>query len=111
MKPKTKYTIKPSTIYFTHSKIRKQFTGCGKMLNETLEELASGKTQISSIPTIKVYTDGTNFYSMNNRRLWVFKELENRGLIDTISVYLEPLPSHSKIAKNKYSLVAKPVLN
>lgn len=111
MKHQNTYTIKPSIIYFTHSKIRKQFTGCGKMLQETLDELVSGVTPISQIPTIKVYTDGTNFYSMNNRRLWVFKELENRGLIHTIEVFLEPLPKHSKIKKNQHSLVAKPILN
>jgi len=48
------YTIKPSTIYFTHSKIRKQFTGCGKLLQETLDEIVNGITPISAIPLILV---------------------------------------------------------
>ena len=111
MKHQHTYTIKPSIIYFTHSKIRKQFTGCGKMLQETLDELVSGVTPISQIPTIKVYTDRTNFYSMNNRRLWVFKEMEAMNLLETIDVYLEPVPKNSNIEKNIYSMTAKPILN
>lgn len=103
-------TLQPSVIYFTHSKIRNRFTGCGKTLQETLNELITGVIATSDIPSIRVYTDGTNYYSANNRRLWVFKQLETLGHIKTIEVLLEALPDHSRIKNNTYSLVAKPVL-
>jgi hypothetical protein len=101
------FTIKPSTIHFTHSRIRGTFTGCGRSVNETLEILRKDPSYISNIPRIKVVTDGDKYYSMNNRRLWVFKQLEKEGLIESIDVALEPIPAHSKITKNTYSLEAK----
>ncbi len=45
---------KVSDIYFTHSKIREKFTGCGKTLHETLQELLDKKITIYDIPRIKV---------------------------------------------------------
>jgi len=47
---------------------------------------------------------------MNNRRLWVFKELEKIGFLETIEVRLEQIPKHSKIKNNTYSLIARPIL-
>jgi hypothetical protein len=101
------YSIKPSEVHFTHSRIRGTFTGCGRSVHETLEILTKDPSYISNIPRIKVVTDGAKYYSMNNRRLWVFKQLEKQGLIETIDVVLEPVPTHSKILKNTYSLEAK----
>lgn len=103
-------TLKPNQIYFTHSKIRQRFSGCGKMLQETLNDLITGAVNINDIPKIRVYTDGTNYYSSNNRRLWVFKQLELLGHLETIDVIVEQLPTRSRIRLNQYSLNAKPVL-
>jgi hypothetical protein len=101
------FTIKPSQVYFTHSKIRGTFTGCGRSVHETLDSLRKDSSYIHNIPRIKVVTDGEKYYSMNNRRLWVFKQLEKEGLLETVDVALEPIPAHSKIAKNTYSMEAK----
>ena len=103
-------TLKPNQIYFTHSKIRQRFSGCGKMLQETLNELVMGVVNINDIPKIRVYSDGNNYYSMNNRRLWVFKQLESLGHLETIDVIVERLPPNSRIRFNQYSMTAKPVL-
>jgi hypothetical protein len=35
-------TLPPSAILFSHSKIRSRFTGCGKTLEETYQEIKSG---------------------------------------------------------------------
>ncbi|KAL4484833.1 hypothetical protein ABPG74_020010 [Tetrahymena malaccensis] len=94
-------------IHFTHSKIRGQFTGCGKMLEETLKEIKEGTTKIDDIPRIKVIYDGNRYYSMNNRRLWVFKQLHAEGLLKTVPVYLEAEKATSKLKNNTYSLQAK----
>lgn len=58
-------SIKPSDIYFTHSTISGKFTGCGKFLDETLNEIITGVTAIEDIPKIKVfytYQNGTIKY-------------------------------------------------
>lgn len=101
--------INPSIVYFTHSRIRSQFTGCGKLLMETLSELRSNPNKVIEIPKIKVMYDKerNTYYSMNNRRLWVFKKLYDDGLIKEVPVYLEPLKKNSKMKNNQYSLIAK----
>lgn len=85
-----------SLIHFTHSKIRGTFTGCGKTLEATLKEIKEGVTKIDDIPRIKVIFDGSRYYSMNNRRLWVFKQLEAEGLLKTVPVFLEAEKPTSK---------------
>jgi hypothetical protein len=105
-------TLNPSDILFTHSVISERFTGCGKLLRETLQEIMNNKTSINDIPKIKVFyiTNGKNiiYMSENNRRLWVFKELHRNGIIDTINVRLEKA-THKKYFNNSnsYSLNAK----
>ncbi len=101
--------LNPSIIFFTHSRIRSRFTGCRKMLQETLEELRNNPKLIENIPKIKVVFDNTKktYFSMNNRRLWVFKRLYNEGMIKEIPVYLESMKKNSKMRHNQYSLVAK----
>ena len=102
--------LKPSQIYFTHTKLSNKFTGCGKELVETLHELIDGTISIDSIPKIKVYYYDTGkeikYLSENNRRLWVFKQLESNGLIDEISVRLEKT-TNPRYLTNSYSLNAK----
>lgn len=108
---KTLHKIKPSIIYFTHSKIRKNFSGCGKRLEDTLNELKTNIELLETIPNITVYTnDGITFYTQNNRRLWIFKELEKLNLLTDIYVNIEPVPN-KKMLQNTYSLIAKPILS
>lgn len=104
--------INPSIIYFTHSKIRQRFTGCGKLLEETYQELSSNPLLIDRLPKIKVIYDPEKdiYYSMNNRRLWVFKKLYNENKISEIPVYMEKIKANSKMKNNQYSLIAKVVL-
>ena len=102
--------LKTSDIYFTHSIISYKFTGCGKMLEETLNEIITGITSIESIPKIKVFYTYENgiikYFSENNRRLWVFKQLEKLKLLDAIEVRLEKT-NNKKYIKNTYALEAK----
>lgn len=103
--------LKPSQIYFTHSVISSQFTGCGKLIEESLIEIINGDTQISDIPKIKVFycqqkNGDIKYLSENNRRLWLFKELERLGKLDYIQVRLEKT-TKDKYVNNTYSLNAK----
>lgn len=105
--------LKPDIIYFTHSKIRNRFTGCGKYLTETYDEIVKNPDLINKIPKIKViYNSETNeFYSMNNRRLWVFKKLYEDKKIKEIPALVENIKSNSRIKNNKYSQFAKITFN
>jgi hypothetical protein len=92
-------TLPPSSILFSHSKIRSRFTGCGKTLEETYAEIKNGSlsgmislqtsthsrlrrrahafcSTAASLPHIRVWYDGNVYVSENNRRLFVFKRLE-----------------------------------
>lgn len=44
----------PARIRFQHSRIRPVFSGCGRSVESTLEELRQGKLQPSDIPPIQV---------------------------------------------------------
>lgn len=72
--------LDPEVIRFTHSRIRPFFSGCGAKVLDTLNGLMNGLVLIENIPTITAIAgqDG-NYYSLNNRRLYVFKELKRAG--------------------------------
>ncbi len=100
----------PSHIYFTHSVINYKFSGCGKLLENSLNELITNPKLIYTIPQIKVFyiinNNNIKYYSENNRRLWLFKELEKKGLLDKINVRLEKA-KNAKYYKNTYSMNVK----
>ena len=75
------------SIYFTHSRVSRWFSGCGVRLEDTLAQIMSGEIEASQLPIITVLgsPDAPGvFFSLNNRRLWVFKELHRQGLISSI---------------------------
>ena len=101
--------INPSIIYFTHSRIRNRFTGCGKFLQDTLDEIKNDLSLLNKIPKIRVIYDPerNTYFSMNNRRLWVFKRLYDEGLLREVPVHFEKMKKDSKMKHNQYSLIAK----
>jgi len=101
--------MNPLNIYFTHSKISPIFTGCSKTILETYNEIKENPIVLNNIPIIKVYFDGKNYYSENNRRLYLFKLLANEGIINNIPVRIEVLKGkkQEKYQKNTYTLNAK----
>lgn len=80
--------VDPAIIYFSHARIRTTFSGCGRRVEDTLTEIVEGKLNPEALPYITVMLDratGT-YFSLNNRRLWVFKECKKRGLLEHIRV-------------------------
>lgn len=73
--------INPSIIRFTHSRIRSQFTGCNKRIEETINEIIQQKLHISNLPLITVLYIHNEYYSLNNRRLYVIKYIQELGLL------------------------------
>ncbi len=105
--------IDPSVIYFTHSKLRKKFSD-GKLVEETLKQVLDGNLKAEDLPKIKVmYDPATERYiSMNNRRLWVLKQLNSLGKLQSIVVNIEYIKGKdNKLSKNTYSLNAKLDMN
>ena len=97
-------------IYFTHSKIYPQFSGCGKTLKETLLDIHNIKIRITDIPFITIIPsyDNSCFFSLNNRRLWVFKQLSKTNNLKTIMVRIKPFPKGKKNRKKyKKELLSK----
>ena len=85
--------LDPEDVYFTHARVRPFFSSCGRRLDETLADIADGHTRIEDLPTITVLDAGDHYFSLNNRRLWVFKELRSRGIIEKVRVRVkEALP-------------------
>jgi hypothetical protein len=113
MSHKSEYEIQldPDIIYFTHAKIRGCFS-TGKPISETFNEIKYGLTKITDIPIITVYCVDNKYYSLNNRRLYLFKMCKQNGLLpdNIINVIIREIPS-KKILKrfitNNSSLIAK----
>ena len=74
--------IDPIGIYFTHSRIRPFFSGCGRRVKDTIMDIETGKLDISNLPMITILRNGEFYFSLNNRRLYVLKELRKKGILD-----------------------------
>ena len=58
------------------------------LIGETLDDLYYGRATISSIPRITVVWIDGKWYSVDNRRLWIFKQLEKLGKCGKIPVHI-----------------------
>lgn len=94
--------IDPSLVYFTFSRIRPTFS-CGRPIQQTLDQLLKGELQPGDLPSISLLYDGTNYFSLNNRRLFVFKTLRGAGLLSTVVARVKPVPQ-TKRMKDKYTV-------
>ncbi|XP_031558443.1 uncharacterized protein LOC116294895 [Actinia tenebrosa] len=72
--------LKPSEIRFTTKYVKERFDN-SIPLKETLTQLQKGEILIDDIPFIDViwYQEKWEWYTLNNRRLWVFQQLEKSG--------------------------------
>lgn len=94
--------VDPANMYFTHARVRPTFTGCNKTIEETLQEIIDGITKIEDIPMITVLErDGCSF-SLNNRRLYLFKELAKKGLLPPDGVLCQTKPMLAR-EKERYT--------
>ena len=73
--------VDPESVRFTHARIRPFFTGCGRRVEDTLTDIISGKMSVNDLPKITVISNEGAYFSLNNRRLYVLKELRSRGLL------------------------------
>jgi len=75
--------LNPERIRFTHSSISKVFSD-GRRIWDTVELLRKGTLNPSDIPPIRVVFYKQSYWSLDNRRLFVFQE----ALVKSITVTL-----------------------
>ena len=103
--------VDPRRVRFAHARIKPVFSGCGRTLAETAEALRCGATAVGDIPLITVMVHprdagnveemasmagnaGPWFFSLNNRRLYVFKLLREEGVLDVVPVRVRAMKDH-----------------
>jgi len=77
--------LSPSDIRFMHRRINPRFKD-GRSLNATVDQIASGQMSVRALPTIRVVERNGLYYSFDNRRLYVYRALQQKGKLDSILV-------------------------
>lgn len=74
--------VDPNIIRFTHSKIKPQFSGCGKRTAETIDDILNHRFSLEDLPMITVIRGKDDMlFSLNNRRLYTLKHLRKVGFL------------------------------
>ncbi|GMH50708.1 hypothetical protein TrRE_jg776 [Triparma retinervis] len=82
--------LDPDKIRFQHSRVKSHFSGCGRSVLGTLDDIRQGTTEVADLPPIQIIIGDVNeeggvwYYSLNNRRLWVIKQLKKEGLVERV---------------------------
>ncbi|RNC55962.1 hypothetical protein TcCL_ESM06520 [Trypanosoma cruzi] len=94
--------IDPATVYFTFSRIRPTFS-CGRTIASTLDQFLRCEVTPNDLPLLCVLTDKAGrCYSLNNRRLYLYKELKERGVLETVPARLRRMPDTRRM-REKYT--------
>ncbi|RGB36894.1 hypothetical protein C1646_696238 [Rhizophagus diaphanus] len=71
--------IDPREVLYSQDSIRPRFKDDDRHVEETIRQLVKGKISPRHIERIRVCTLNGRMHSLDNRRLYVFKEAINRG--------------------------------
>ena len=86
--------LTPSEIRYSQDSISNTFRArtshAGQYIGETLDEIVRDPDTVDLIPNISVFKKGVKkkWFTLDNRRLWVFKKAEKLGIISYIDVYV-----------------------
>ncbi|KAH3858218.1 uncharacterized protein LOC127871584 [Dreissena polymorpha] len=93
--------LKPSQIVYSQDSINnffdKRSSHNGSRIGDTLDDVCEGRCPLSSIPKITVVNRDGKWVTADNRRLWVFRELERLGKCDTIPVRISTYIPEAKL--------------
>ena len=79
--------LKPSDILYAQDSILNRFRDRSiRYIGETLDQLLEDSSYIQNIPNIEIVEINGKLFSMDNRRLWVYKKAEELGSLETIDV-------------------------
>jgi hypothetical protein len=79
--------LRPSEIFFSQATIKDHFRRGTYSIYETLDACMRDQNVINIIPKITVCHKDGKWFTLDNRRLWVFKQLESMGRLSKIFVY------------------------
>lgn len=77
--------MKPSEIYFSQDSIKNTFE-YGQSIHDTLKMCQEDPMAIHQIPTMRVCMKNGKWFTLDNRRLWIFRRLEEGGHITDVDV-------------------------
>ena len=84
-KQRKEIVLRPSDIRYTQSTISNKFSD-GTLIGRLLDDIVIGRCFVSAIKMIEVKLVDGLWYSADNRRLWVFKQLEFLGHCPFITI-------------------------
>ena len=93
--------MKPSENYFSQNSILDTF-GNGNTLDPTWSRLTEDPKRIAEIPVIKVCFKNNKWFTLDNRRLWVFKTLEEDRYISDIEL---KIVSESELPESNFTTI------
>ena len=71
--------LHPFDVHFTHGAITCRFRDSEQPLDDAIQQIEAGQMQADTFPDIEVTWYGSQYYSLSNRRLFVFRVLANLG--------------------------------
>lgn len=77
--------MKPSEIFFSQDSIKNTFE-YGQSIKDTLRMCQEDPMAIHQIPTMRVCMKNGKWFTLDNRRLWIFRRLEEGGHITDVDV-------------------------
>lgn len=84
--------LAPSEIHYSQDSISNRFgkstEHAGVLIGETLDKLLTGECGIFDINTIQIVHRNGIYITVDNRRLWIFKKLEEMGECTEIPVHI-----------------------
>ena len=83
----TMLELRPSEVFFSQATIKDHFRRGYRTIYETLEQCTNDPCTVDNIPKITVCKKDGKWFTLDNRRLWVFRQLEAKGLLSSISVF------------------------
>ena len=82
--------LAPSQIRYNQDSISNRFGDnihhAGQYIGETLDEIIRDPSRANRIHRITVVKKHGKWFTLNNRRLWVFKKAEELGILSSINV-------------------------
>ncbi|KAL3859188.1 hypothetical protein ACJMK2_009417 [Sinanodonta woodiana] len=92
--------LKPSLIYFCQDSINNYFKSHGT-IGSVLDKIYEGIISINTIPMISICQKDGKWFTADNRRLWIFQQLEKLGKCSEIDVQVTHIiPDNKFTTKN-----------
>ncbi|XP_078489790.1 uncharacterized protein LOC144746290 isoform X2 [Ciona intestinalis] len=78
--------LAPLDIRFSQDSIRSSFQD-GRSIIQAIIDIRNGRMEATDFPTISVIFKNGNYYTGDNRRLYVFRVLQCEGILNRVPVY------------------------